>query len=180
MAREPRLSGRELASAEPPAPRPLDELYRLYYLGLVRLAVQFVDNQAAAEDLVQDVFAKLSRPGRDTTITNERAYLYTAVVNAARSTLRRHAVRRRMFAPGSVGAAAADESSMLAADRRRVLAVIRRLPTRQREVVVLRYYEDFSIAEIAQLLDISARAVSSSLNRALNTLRPRMREDNDG
>jgi RNA polymerase sigma factor (sigma-70 family) len=54
--------------------------------------------------------------------------------------------------------------------RDHMLAAISRLPQRQREVVVLRYYEDLGVAEIAAVLDISPGSVSSALNRAMTTL----------
>jgi RNA polymerase sigma factor (sigma-70 family) len=51
-----------------------------------------------------------------------------------------------------------------------MLAALSRLPRRQKEVIVLRYYEDMPIATIADILRIKPGAVSSSLVRALNNL----------
>lgn len=59
-------------------------------------------------------------------------------------------------------------------DQDRILRAISRLPTRQREVIVLRYYEDLSIAETATVLGISQGAVSSSASVALTTLSARL------
>lgn len=57
------------------------------------------------------------------------------------------------------------------AERDRVWSAIRRLPRRQRAVLVLRYYEDLSEAEIARLLGVSPGAVKSYASRGLATLR---------
>ena len=52
------------------------------------------------------------------------------------------------------------------------MRIVAKLPRRQREVIVLRFYEQLEVAEIAAVLDISANAVSSSLTRALAALAP--------
>ena|SRR3954454_24891535 len=152
----------------------VESLYERHYLTLVRLAVNLVDDLDSAEDVVQDVFAGLKDIPDD-----PLPYLRTAVLNRARSALRRRKVVRaflqRAAPPNDVEAADADA---LRADRRRsLLAAIDRLPQRQREVVVLRYYEDLAVTDIAQLLRITPGAVSSSLARALGTLETRIGVD---
>lgn len=149
----------------------LQELYERHYLRLVRLARHLVDDLESAEDVVQDVFSALRHVPDD-----PLPYLRTAVVNRSRSVLRRRKIARgfllRAVALDDVEPA---DANALRTDRRRtVLAAVDGLPRRQREVVVLRYYEDLSVSEIARLLDISAAAVSSSLNRALQTLESRL------
>ena len=149
----------------------LGELYREHYLRLVRLAVQLVDDQASAEDLVQDVFARLQRSQRDLAeITDPRRYLTAAVVNQARSTLRHRRVARLTPSDHEEHAEAADAQLIRDATSALIWKAISRLPTRQRQVLVLRYYERWSIAEIATALGISRAAVSSSLDRALKSL----------
>jgi RNA polymerase sigma factor (sigma-70 family) len=148
----------------------LPRLFREHYLALVRLAVQLVDDQAAAQDVVQDVFVALQRrPPRS--LDDPRAYLRSAVVNRSRSALRRRRVARAFTLDrGGATVAAADSAALYGEQRAHVLAAISTLPRRQREVVVLRFYEDLSTAEVARTLDITPGAVSSSLNRALATL----------
>lgn len=148
----------------------LPELFRLHYLALVRLAMRLVDDQDTAEDLVQDVFAGLSR--RALLADDAYGYLRAAVLNRSRSVLRRRRVARAFAVirvPHQDGDAA-DAPALRQADRDRMLAAIGRLPRRQREVVVLRYYEDLPVGEIASLLGTSPGAVSSALNRALTAL----------
>jgi RNA polymerase sigma factor (sigma-70 family) len=145
-------------------------VYDAHYVRLVRLAVNLVDDLHSAEDVVQDVFAAAQRaPLPDDPI----AYLRTAVVNRARSVLRRRRVARAFGVRVTVAELADPaDADMLRAERRtRILAAIAALPIRQREVVVLRYYEDLRVAEIATALGISAAAVSTSLARALDALK---------
>lgn len=146
------------------------ELFQVHYLGLVRLAMRLVDDQETAEDLVQDVFLGLTRRSTDT--DDPHRYLRTAVVNRSRSVLRRRKIARAFVARGAPEGRveAADEASMRADERAQMLAAIAVLPRRQREVVVLRYYEQLSVSEIAATLRVSPGAVSSALDRALATL----------
>ena len=146
-------------------------LFDLYYLSLVRLAVQLVDDLDAAEDVVQDVFARLDHSRR---LEDPKRYLQVAVVNRSRSVLRRRVLARAVSARrGRASDAEPADAPLLArADRDRVVEAIRCLPVRQREVVVLRYYEDLSVTEIASMLRCSASAVSSALTRALDSLTP--------
>ena len=148
----------------------VQQLFRLHYLGLVRLAMRLVDDQETAEDLVQDVFGELSR--RRPVLDDPVHYLRGAVVNRARSVLRRRRVARAFWArrPADQAGEPADRPTLQHAERQRVLRAISQLPVRQREVVVLRYYEELPVAGIAEVLHISPGAVSSALNRAMSAL----------
>ncbi len=148
----------------------VQELFQRHYLPLVRLAMRLLDDQPSAEDVVQEVFMRLMRAPVD--LDDPPVYLRRAVVNGCRSALRRRRVARAFLRRSSSGpdAVAADVDTLHREDRDRMLTAIRRLPRRQREVIVLRYYEDLPVAAIATILAISAGAVSSALNRALSAL----------
>lgn len=148
------------------APPTQESLYSLHYVGLVRLAVQLVDDLETAEDVVQDVFAAWPVRAPDDPLR----YLRTAVVNRSRSALRRRRTVRAHKPSPPADAESADTDVLRGEHTRLVLAHIDRLPQRQREVVILRFYEELSVAEIAAVLGIRAGAVSSALNRALATL----------
>ena len=153
----------------------VSELFRAYYLDLVRLAVRLVDSPAAAEDVVQDVFAAVQRRGK--TLDDPLPNLRVAVVNRARSVLRRRRVAG-LFRPGSsVDGEPADRAVVERDEQARVLAAVEQLPRRQREIVVLRFYEDLTVPEVAHLLGISPGAVSSSAARAMITLKNSLGDD---
>ncbi|MGQ0837293.1 RNA polymerase sigma factor [Actinokineospora sp.] len=151
-----------------PADASLAALYREHRLGLVRLAVLLIGEQAAAEDAVQDVFAVLWRRGF---VPETPAYLRTAVVNRCRSTIRRAVLARRRVAPEVVAGPAPGDRVELAEEHQEVLDAIDGLPRRQREVVVLRYYAELPVAEVARTLGIHEGTVKSTCARALSTLR---------
>lgn len=151
------------------------EVYTSDYRRLVRLAVLLVDDVGLAEEVVQDAFVRIARTRRSIPLDDEgaaAAYVRSAVLNGARSRLRKRAVRRRHLrsvdAPAS--APAADGPAIAGDDHRRMLATLSRLPGRQREVLVLRYYGDLSEAEIADALGISTGSVKTHAHRGLTAL----------
>lgn len=148
----------------------LGELYAAHYRDLVKLASIYVDDQESAEEVTQDAFVKLLggsyrlQPGR------EAAYLRAAVLNGARSALRKRRVRRAHTPepPGLV--AAAETGGVNATEQDRILAAVRTLPERQAAVLVLRYYLDLSEAQVAETLGIARGSVKSHTHRGLAKL----------
>jgi RNA polymerase sigma factor (sigma-70 family) len=134
-------------------------LYSAHFDHLVRVAALMVGSTPVAEDIVQDAFAKLHQRLPD--IAVPPAWLRTAVVNGCRNERRRMgAVRRHASQLARVRNVVSDQSNDL-------LESLRRLPHRQRAVIVLRFYVDLPEAEIADLLGIRLGTVKSSLHRAL-------------
>ncbi|MGW2403460.1 SigE family RNA polymerase sigma factor [Streptomyces sp. NPDC001739] len=162
------------APAPPPSDPPptISELYHAQRLAMVRLAVLLVDDRATAEDVVQDAFTALyKRHGeRLTDVDNALAYLRTAVVNAARSVLRRRRTARDYTPPHEADAPSAEERIVLDEEHREVFAALSGLTARRREVLVLRYWGDLTEAQIAATLGISRGAVKSIASRALDSL----------
>ncbi|MDN3055263.1 SigE family RNA polymerase sigma factor [Streptomyces sp. SRF1] len=156
---------------EEPGPT-LADLYQARRLDMVRLAVFLVDDLHTAEDVVQDAFAAVCRRhgSRLDSLENAHAYLHTAVVNAARSVLRRRRTARAYTPPYQGPGAPVDEPLLLAEEHRQVLAALARLTSRQREVLVLRYWSELTEAQIAETLGISRGTVKSTASRALATL----------
>lgn len=151
----------------------LAELHRGEYRSLVRLAALLVDERGAAEEIVQEAFVRLDRSwDRVTDPDRLDAYLRSIVLNLARSGMRRRRVALRHAERGSPtpAAAAADERAVLREDQAEVLAALRTLPTRQREVLVLRFWQDATETEIADALGISVGSVKTHLHRALGAM----------
>jgi RNA polymerase sigma-70 factor (sigma-E family) len=147
----------------------LDDSFRRDYVPLVRLAAMLVDRDSA-EEIVQDAFVRVH--GRLHRVHPDKvgAYLRAAVVNGARSQLRRRRVRREHVPEPQPDAPAAELEGVAGAHRRELLRSLDRLPARQREVLLLRYYADLSEAEIAEALGISAGSVKTHASRGLAAL----------
>jgi len=165
------------------APAGLPELFRQHQAELLRLAVLMVRDQPTAEDVVQDVFARLHARGhRAGDLDQALVYLRAAVLNGCRSVLRRRALGRRLGGmpewPYSRSAtASAEQEAIRAEDRDEVLRALAALPERRREVLVLRYYLNLSEAEIAATLGISAGTVKSTAARGIAALARALKEE---
>ncbi|MFJ4466885.1 SigE family RNA polymerase sigma factor [Streptomyces sp. NPDC089424] len=156
----------------------IDELYHHRRLELVRLAVLLVDDVPTAEDVVQDAFAALYRRhgARLTGLDDPEAYVRRSVVNGARSVLRRRRTVRAYVPPRPRPAPPPEEHVLLKEEHQEVLRALGRLTTRQREVLVLRYWSNLSEAQIAETLGLSRGAVKSTASRALAALARRLED----
>jgi RNA polymerase sigma-70 factor (sigma-E family) len=156
-------------------------LYQDNALGLIRLAHVMVGDRDAAEDIVQDAFCGLYRRWAYLSDQDKAlAYLRSCVLNACRSALRRKRpqidvlpadawVRDDEPSSGETAALAEEE-------RRTVMAALRRLPDRQREVLVLRFYLGLTEAQIAAQMGIAQSTVRSSAHRAFTSLGRMLKE----
>jgi RNA polymerase sigma-70 factor (sigma-E family) len=148
------------------------DLFRDHHLELVRLALVMVADLATAEDVVQDAFERLHRRWAGLRQPESSlAYVRSSVLNGCRSVQRRAAVARkhapRLAEPAYV---AGPDETLAAATRGEMVAALRHLPRRQREVLVLRYYLDLDVGEVASTLRISPGAVRSTTFRGLARL----------
>jgi RNA polymerase sigma factor (sigma-70 family) len=95
----------------------------------------------------------------------------SSVINGCRSALRRRVRQLTVTGFGDEGESdSAESAALLGEEHRQVLVAIRRLPSRQREALVLRYYLDLDEAEIAASMRISRGTVKSTTSRALAAL----------
>jgi RNA polymerase sigma-70 factor (sigma-E family) len=151
-------------------------LYRAHALGLTRLAYVMLGDRGLAEDIVQEAFAGLHRRwGRLSDPSKAVFYLRSSVLNGCRTVLRRSSAARALtlvdiFAGPMTVVASAEAAALSAEERRALMSAIRRLPARQREALVLRFYLDESEAEIARLMGIRPGTVRSTTYRALAAL----------
>jgi RNA polymerase sigma-70 factor (sigma-E family) len=145
---------------------------------LLRFALMLCGDPHRAEDLVQSVLAKtFPRWERVAAMDRPEAYLKTILVHDhLRWWRRRSAGEVPMAEPaGSPGPRGgrdpADDPAVRHASQEATWDLLRRLPQRQRAVLVLRYYEDLTDDQIAQVLTCTPSTVRSQAARALATLR---------
>ena len=137
--------------------------------GLVRLAFGLTGDRWAAEDIAQVTLARAYVAWRRVRRADDPdAYLRRILINASNRRFRRHRVAEQSGDPPET---AVEGPADLVGERAALLAALRQLPPRQRAVVMLRYWEDLSDAQIAATLGCSAGTVRSQLSRALAKLR---------
>jgi len=147
----------------------LREVYVREYGRLVGLARLLVDRREDAEEVVQEAFARtwarLPRVQGD-----PLPYVRRAVVNQSRGRLRRRRTAESHRPDPARDAESAERGAERGAPAAAVLARVDALPRRQRECVVLRFYADLTVPEIARTMDLAEGSVKSHLHRALRTL----------
>ena len=154
----------------------LDLLYRTYSPDALRVAYLLTGDRALAEDLMQEAFVRVLGRFRD--LRNGDAfwwYLRRTIVNLANSHFRRlrveraHLARERstLFGTTEIGAAAAPDVE----ERERMRAALAGLRPQQRAAIVLRFYEDLSEAETADILGCPVGTVKSMVSRGMASLR---------
>ena len=160
------------ADAAPRARQAVTALYQAHALGLTRLAVVMLSDRAAAEDVVQEAFCGLYRRWNQLSDTDKAlSYVRSSVINGCRTVLRRR-LRQRGVDPltGDQPGESAEAVALISEEHQEVLAAMRRLPVRQREAVVLRFYLDLGEEEIAASMRVTRGTVKSTTSRALAAL----------
>jgi RNA polymerase sigma factor (sigma-70 family) len=142
---------------------------------LVRMVRLFVDDRNAAEDLVQEAFIRLARSAhRIQDPARAPAYLRSIVLNLARDHNRRGLVSLRHHLPTDDERASVEDEIELRDVQRQVIDALRELPRRQRDCLVLRYYDELGIDDVAATLGISPNSVKTHLKRGLRALEERL------
>ncbi len=148
-------------------------LFDAHYWSLCQLAYVLLGDPARAEDAVQEAFLRtFAGWGRLRQPELAEFYLRKAVLNQCRSGLRRRASESRGNAiiASRQRSRPSDDFEFQRATELDVVAAVRTLPARQREVVVLRYFLDLGEAEIGGMLGISVGTVKSQLAKARRKL----------
>jgi RNA polymerase sigma-70 factor (ECF subfamily) len=138
--------------------------------GLLLFARQWVRSGADAEDVVQEAFVRFWRQKRD---IDNRGLLYATVRSVALDVIRRDSRRARREAEAYADADQSVEPQFAADNESQLLlaGAINRLPHEQREVLVMKIWNELTFAEIAQALGISQNTAASRYRYALATLK---------
>ena len=154
-----------------------DQLYELYATDVLRVSYYYLGNREMAEDVTQDVFVRLIsnhpslEPGR------EKAWLLKVALNRCRDLWRSAWVKKVVLGhPGFECFPAPDEIGRMA-DQYSLAEAVNRLKPEFKEVVLLFYYQGFSVTEIADMLQIAEGTVSSRLSRAREKLQNELKGD---
>lgn len=151
----------------------LKRIYEKYLDAMLTLAMGFLNDAGAAEDVVQDVFVSFAQSKRSFRVTGSLSgYLATSVVNRVRDYRRR---LRRQAGDGGAGPmreANGPEQAVILDEQARLLnAAVAELPEEQREVVLLRLKADMKFRDIAKLQKTSVNTALSRYRYGLEKVR---------
>jgi RNA polymerase sigma-70 factor (sigma-E family) len=145
---------------------------------LLRTAYLLVGDRGRAEDLLQTALMKTYQSwGRIKDKGALESYVRRTMVTTATSWSRRHwrAERPTELLPETTETAELGDLAVGQADRDELWRLLQRLPVKQRAVLVLRFYQDMSEAQVAETLGIARGTVKSHTSRALAVLRDHLR-----
>lgn len=160
-----------------------EQVFREHFAALVSFAIRYVGNVAAAEELVQGLFADVWTDRLRWTIRSSiRSYLFAAVRNRALNMRRRARVERDWDEGEALSHTdalqwsppAPDEAMELGERVARLRDAIGALPERCRLAMQLRWRDELSYVEIAEVLGISVKGVENQLGRGLKALREKL------
>lgn len=145
-----------------------------YQNNLYLAAYSVLQNPADAQDAVQMTFIKYLQQNTDFEDEEHvRKWLFRTVFNQAKD-IRRSLFRRRSV---PIDAIAEQPAAMESQADRDLFEAVSALPAKERSVLQLYYYENYSTREIAELLSLSEAAVRKRLSRARNLLREKLKGD---
>ncbi len=152
----------------------LIHLINQYQTQLLRVSFYFLKDKMLSEDAVQDTFLKIYKNLHlcpDSSL--EKAWIYKIALNTIRDAHRRLSVRKRFLssdAPSLFIPSAPPSNDIIALHEE-----IMRLPRKMKEIILLYYYQDFSVTEIAGILHLSQSSVSGRLKRARDRISRNMK-----
>ncbi|MFJ7369624.1 sigma-70 family RNA polymerase sigma factor [Lysinibacillus sp. NPDC098008] len=156
----------------------LDNIIDEHAEHLLRLAYFYVKNRYAAEDIVQEVFIKFSQ--RDYEERGQlRAYLSTLTINQSKDYLKSWHYKKLLLQEKIFPAQVKRQRDELVAEEERsqIGAAILQLSLLYREPLILYYYEEMKVHDIAQLLGVSENTVKTRLRRAREALKPHLQQE---
>ena len=160
------------------APEPFEDFYGREYLAVVGLAYALSGSRSGAEDLAQEAFLAAHRDwARIGAYDQPGAWVRRVVANLSVSGFRRRAAEAKALAriPFERDASLPD----LGAGDPEFWAAIRALPRRQAQVMALYYLEDRSVAQVAEILDVTLGTVKRHLHNGRQALARRLRSEVD-
>ena len=153
------------------------DLVRRFEIPLVQFATRIIGDRERARDVVQETFVKYQRNGASSHSAEPATWLFTVCRNGALNVCRKE--NRMLFLDDEI--IAARESEQLLPHQRLeqkeaagfLLKIVATLPPRQQEVIQLKFQNDLSYQQIAEITKTTANNVGVLIHTALKTLRQR-------
>ena len=155
------------------------ELYEKYANDVLRMCYFYLADRQKAEDVCQDVFVRLITTTPVLQEGKEKAWLLKVAMNRCRDLWRGAWLKRVVLgSPMFEHVPAPDEFSQKD-DQQELMGAINELPAMFKEVILLHYYQGYSITEIAEMMDLPEGTISSRLSRGRKKLETIMMKGGD-
>ena len=147
-----------------------EELYEQYATDVLRVCYFYLGDRQKAEDVCQDVFVRLMVNAPVLETGREKAWLFKVALNRCRDLWRGSWTRRVVLGSPMFELIPAPDDTDRRDDEEALMTAVHRLPTAFREVILLHYYQNFGISEIAQITGLPEGTISSRLSRGRKKL----------
>ncbi len=155
----------------------IERLVAEYSDMILRIAYHHTGNLQDAEDIAQEVFLSLVDRDLPDDSDHLKAYIIRSTVNKCNSFRRAKKGEDIVYLDEIYKN---ENEPVFTFEERSVIHEVMRLPKRYRDVIYLHYYEGYSVAEIADILDTKTGTITSRLKRAREKLKPILQEEYDG
>ncbi len=154
----------------------IEQLIDTYSDYLYRIAFIYTKDRLAAEEVVQDVFLKYYHSAEQFKgEASLKTYLVKMTMNRSYDYLRSWKNKKHTVLEFFQGATKGTEQLYVEQElRAEITAAVLTLPVKDREVLLLYYYEEMTVFEIAEVLEIAVSTVKSRLQRARTKLKPKL------
>ena len=153
-----------------------EALYEKYANDVLRVSYFYLGDRQQAEDVTQDVFVRLLTSNPDLEEGREKAWLLKVALNRCRDLWRAAWVKRVVLGSPAMDLAPAPDQIDDRMEKQELMNAIHRLPADFRDVILLHYYQDYGIAEMAGILKVPEGTVSSRLSRGRKKLEELLKE----
>lgn len=153
------------------------EIYERHFDALYAYGRKFIQDETQVEDAIQDLFINLWRTREKLSVVdNIKFYLFRSLrrdirrISEKEKSLEKIDFDSVLFTNSDPG----EEHTIYNTDEelaQKLMEVLKKLPKRQLEAITLRYYENFSIEQIASIMDVSEKTVRNTLHNSLTLLR---------
>ncbi len=145
-------------------------LYEKYATDVLRVCYFYLGDREKAEDVCQDVFIRLMTNAPDLEEGREKAWLFKVALNRCRDLWRSAWTRRVILGSPTFELIPAPDQTAARDEEEAMMAAVHNLPAPFREVILLHYYQNFGISEIAQITGLPEGTISSRLSRGRKKL----------
>lgn len=154
----------------------VNRIIDLYADTVIRICMLHLRNESDAEDIFQTVCIKyMHHDGTFENAEHEKAWLIRVTINACKD------LQRSFFYSRTVSLETAySYAQPISDEHREVLDAVLGLPLKYRQVILLHFYEEYTVPQIAKILDKNENTVYTHLNRAKKLLRKRLEESANG